>query len=130
MKAKTNKHVLTIIRNIKALTMLELANKSGRMIHSISHYENRRVTPYPKTIKSIADILNIKPDILFYSFGMLPEDEMNKIKSDPFFYMEKIRKLCNNHSARYGNRDVDYDGLNRVRAFDYITKESLDDTDL
>lgn len=86
---------------------------------SLSEYENHKIIPLRKTIINIANALNIAPDIIFYSFGYFGDKEIEIIKNDPFYYMEKIKELCNNHDNRYGKESVNLDDLNRTRAFEY-----------
>lgn len=98
----------------------KITYSDGTHIHGIHAMEDG-VTKYPResTVICISEALGIKPDILLYSFGHLPDKEKDIISSDPFFYREKILELCNNHNNRYTQR-VDLDLLNLKRAADYI----------
>ncbi len=118
--------LLRIFRQLQGITLQETSknigtDSNGRKIHltAISNYEREFYLPSRKTIKKMAEALRIMPDILFYSFGYLAEEEIEIIKSDPFYYMEKIKELCNNHVNRYGKERINLDELNRKRAFDY-----------
>lgn len=125
MKKNKVKHILTIFRKINNVPMRDVEDASGHRVHSISEYENNKRTPYKTTIVDIADCFKIKPDILLYSFGILPDEEMRIIKSDPFFYMEKIKELCNNHDNRYGEETIDLNQKNCYRALDYMKRGKL-----
>jgi hypothetical protein len=129
MDSKNIKHVQTVLRNIRGISLREVKEIAGHSIAGISLHENKIMHPDKKTILSIAKVIDIKPDILFYSYGILPESEASIIKQDPFYYMEKIRKICHNHEKRYGNEEFDLNKLNSSRAFEYIVKEDKNDKD-
>lgn len=123
MKDEKIKHILTLTRRFRGVSLVDVRHKgTGERIHSMSEFENNKRTPSGKMILDIAEDLDVHPDILFYSFGILPKYESDIIKLDPFFYLEKIKYLCNNHKSRYGNRDIDLNKLNDLRMFDYINK--------
>lgn len=128
--------LLRIFRQLQGITLQKTSknigkDNKGRNIHlsAISNYENEFFLPSRKTIKKIAKALKIMPDVLLYSFGYLGEEEIEIIKSDPFYYMEKIKELCNNHDDRYGKERIDLDELNRKRAFDYQENYRRNDND-
>lgn len=126
--SKNNKNDIQIIfRNIRRINLNKMVDLTKCCIASLSNHENYKVTPKVKNVLIVAKALNVKPDILLYSYGILPEDEQKIIKSDPFYYMEKIKKLCNNHSKRYGDEEVDLSTLNNLRAFEYALKGDNDD---
>jgi transcriptional regulator with XRE-family HTH domain len=120
------KHILRVIRKIQGMFQSDV-QRNGHKIESISLFENNVLTPSRKTIIGIAKALKVKPDVLFYSFGILPDEEMNIIKSDPFYYMQKIKKLCYNHDNRYGENDFDLNQMNYARAVDYINSGKAKD---
>jgi len=120
--------ILKIFRQIQGYTLARIAKnicrykkgaKNNGSSATASYYESGTIIPSRKKIKTIAKILNISPDIIFYSFGCFGDEEIEIIKSDPFYYMEKIKELCNNHADRYGNEKVNLEDLNRIRAFEY-----------
>lgn len=129
MKEKKIKHVQAFFRNVRGLTLKNVKDLTGRSQASTSLNENLKVIPARKTILNIAKILGINSKILFYSYGLVPKNIQEMIKSDPFYYMEKLEKLYYNHEKRYGGEDVDLDKLNAARAFEYIVKESKDEKD-
>jgi transcriptional regulator with XRE-family HTH domain len=129
MDSKKVKHIQTILRTVRGLSLREVREITGHSITGMSLHENKIMVPDKKIILSIANVLDVNPDILFYSYGILPEYEEGIIKEDPFYYMDKIRKICHNHEKRYGDKDVDLNKLNAARAFEYIVKESKDGKD-
>ncbi|MGN6560729.1 MAG: hypothetical protein ACTHJ2_09420 [Candidatus Nitrosocosmicus sp.] len=120
----------TLLRTLRLMSGVQVkdiknrygVNKKGGQVTSLHKYEKRKFDPDHKTIKGISESLGINPDILFYTYGLLPEEDREIIKEDPFFYMEKIKKLLNNHEKRYGKKNVDMAQLNINRCYDYIEK--------
>ncbi len=129
MDSKKIKHVQTLFRNIREMSLREIKNLTGRAEASISLNENLKIIPGIKTIFMVSEALEINPKILFYSYGMLPDKIQVMIRSDPFYYMEKIEKLYYNHEKRYGSEEFDLNKLNASRAFEYIVKEDKNDKD-
>jgi len=129
MKSKKIKHVQALFRNIRGISLKDIQNLKGHTPNSICLHENSKSIPETKTIFNVSDVLEINPNILFYSYGILPPRILSMIKSDPFFYMEKIEKLYYNHDKRYGNEEFDLNKLNGLRALEYIVKESKNDKD-
>lgn len=124
MKKQKKKHILTLFRNTKCMRLVDLSEATGHMISSLSHYERGVLIPLPSTVISLAKGLGINPDVLFYSFGLLPKEEMGIIMSDPFYYMDKIKKLCNNSNRKKDCNDEDVNHNNTLKVFNYISKES------
>ena len=123
MKEKKIIHILSIMRRMKAVSLMNVEEKTGHRIHNVSDYERLIRQPFPKTLLRLADVVDADPEVLYYSFGMLPDDVMKVIRSDPFYYMEKLRKLCDNHKYRYGKGvKVDLNDLNKARVFDYLNR--------
>jgi len=129
MANKKIKHVQTIFRNIRGLSLRDIEERTGHHINSISLHEQLKDIPRQKTILNVSNILEINPNILYYAYGNLPAKILDMIKSDPFYYMEKIEKLYYNHDMRYKNEDIDLNKLNGVRALEYIVKDSKNDKD-
>lgn len=123
MKHKKKSHILKLFRNTKCMRLADLSEKSGLSLGSISLYERGKLIPLQNTIFNLAKTLGINPDVLFYSFGYLPEKEMKIIMDDPFYYMDKIRKLCDNSRRRVHVPDEEMNSLNATRVFNYISKE-------
>ena len=126
MKTKI-KHVQTIFRNIRGLSLKQIEEITGHPNNCISLHEQLKEVPRNKTVINISNALEINPKILFYAYGTLPPRILDMIKSDPFYYMEKLEKLYYNHEKRYSGEDVDLNKLNSARAFEYIVKENKDD---
>jgi hypothetical protein len=126
---KKIKHTQTIFRNIRGLSLKEIEERTGHPRNCISLHEQLKEVPRNKTILNVSNVLEINPKILFYAYGALPQRILDMIKSDPFYYMDKIEKLYYNHEKRYGGEDVDLNKLNAARAFEYIVKESKDGKD-
>jgi hypothetical protein len=123
MTGKVNRRYNTILRIMRDhlnVTLHEIRHSNGSIIRGASFYERNLRDPLLETALAIAESLEVKPDLLLYSFGILPKEDKEIIKSDPFFYMEKIKKMCNNHDNRYGKEDVDLYSLNVTRVSDYI----------
>jgi hypothetical protein len=129
MTNKKVKHVQVLFRNIRGVSLKEIKDLTGHTTNSICLHENLKSQPEVKTIINVSKVLDINPKILFYAYGTLPTRILEMIKSDPFYYMEKIEKLYYNHEKRYGNEDVDLNKLNCIRALEYIVKESKDEKD-
>ena len=125
-KSKKNE-VQKIFRHMRKMSLEKMVGLTKCCISSLSNHENYIIKPRIKNIHKIAEALNINPDILLYSYGILPEHAQEIIKSDPFYYMEKINKMCNNHSKRYGNEKIDLSNLNKLRAYEYILKGEKDE---
>lgn len=123
-KKKTNNKatVLKLIRQLRNFSLKKLQEKIGIHANLANRYENEVLTPSKETVIRLADGLDVKPDVLLYAFGYLPENEMNIIKEDPYYYMDKIQKMCKNHAARYAEENTNIDDLNIARTYDYIIK--------
>jgi hypothetical protein len=120
IKTKKLRPILNIIRTLMDVQLNRITYADKRQIPGINHMEAGDIKyPRASTITCIAESLGIRPDILLYSFGHLPDKEREIVSSDPFFYREKILELCNNHESRY-QEQVDLDFLNIKRAADYI----------
>jgi len=119
MSEKKPTHIQRIFRNIRGLSLVEIQKMTGHGVATNSLNEKSKKNPSTKIVLSMAKVLEIKPDVLLYSFGYIPETERNIIKEDPFYYMEKIQKICYNHEYRYKD-EVDLNKLNNLRAFEYI----------
>jgi transcriptional regulator with XRE-family HTH domain len=119
-------NVLRLIRRIRDLSLHSLETKCKVGVTLLSSYENDKLTPSRETISRIANSLEIKPEILLYAYGYLPEKEMNIIRSDPYYYMDKIQKMCKNHDIRYSEENVNIDDLNMTRTYEYIIKSMED----
>jgi hypothetical protein len=102
------------------ITLHQIRYKNGSIVRGASVYERNIREPRIETALVIAESLKVNPDLLLYSFGILPKEDKEIIKSDPYFYMEKIKEMCNNHNNRYGKEDVDLYSLNVMRVSDYI----------
>jgi transcriptional regulator with XRE-family HTH domain len=125
-KYPNQKTILKLFRSLKQFTLASFKEKTGIHTSLINHYENNLSTPSRETIAKIAKGLDINPDILFYSFGYLPEKERDIIRSDPYYYMDKIQKMCKNHATRYSEENINLDDLNMTRTYDYIIKSMED----
>ena len=55
---------LRAVRERLALTQEELADKAGVSRLTVSRIESGRVEPYPKTIRRLAEVLDVKPSDL------------------------------------------------------------------
>ena len=119
MKRRYNT-ILRIMRDHLDITLHDIKYKDGSIIRGAAFFERNIKEPRRDTALSVAESLNVDPDVLLYSFGILPQKEKDIVKSDPFFYMEKIKKICDNHETRYGNEDVDLYSLNVARVSQYI----------
>ncbi len=119
MKRRYNT-ILRIMRDHMNITLRQIQYKNGTIIRGASSFDRDLREPRRDTAMCIAESLGVDPDILLYSFGLLPIFEKDIIKSDPFFYMEKIKKMCDNHDTRYGDEDVDLYSLNVARVSKYI----------
>lgn len=127
MSKRKKNEIQVLFRNIREMSLEKMVKLTKCCISSISNHENYIMQPRIKNIYKVAKALKINPDILLYSYGILPEYEQQIIKSDPFYYMEKINKICNNHSKRYGNEEIDLSNLNQLRVYDYILKGEKDE---
>lgn len=135
---KSNKKIYdkkyTLLRTLRFMTGVPVKdiknkygrNKKGGNVTSLHLYEERKHEPEGTTIIGISESLGIKPDILFYIYGLFPPEDKKKIIEDPFFYMEKIKKLLNNHEKRYGKKNVDMAQLNINRCYDYIEQSKYE----
>lgn len=118
--------ILKLIRTLRNFTLLSFKEKSGIHTNLINNYENNLNTPSREMIARIAEGLEVKPDVLLYAYGYLPEKEMNIVRSDPYYYMDKIQKLCKNHNSRYSEENIDLNDLNLTRTYEYIIKSMED----
>lgn len=125
MTNKKNRSILRILRTLLDVKLKDIKQKNGTQIQGILYYEAKTANPLASTVECIAFAYGLKPDILLYSFGYLPEKEKAVISSDPFFYSEKIKELCDNHKNRYGKK-IDLDILNMQRCADYIANNRID----
>jgi hypothetical protein len=123
------KHVQSLFRRIRGMSLKAVGETTGHQQNNLSLHEQLKETPKIKTIINVSNALQINPKILFYAYGSLPQRILDMIKSDPFYYMDKLEKLYYNHEKRYGGEDVDLNKLNAARAFEYIVKESKDGKD-
>lgn len=115
------------MRKLKDISIIKVKEKCGNKIYNVSAYERDERTPYVSTVFKLASAIEADPEVLFYSFGVLPPDITEIIKSDPFYYAEKIKELCDNHKSRYGvDVEVDLNDLNRMRSINYLFKEKGD----
>jgi hypothetical protein len=124
MNKKKPRHILKILRTLLDIDLNKIRYKNNSLIMGIPYYESLAKNPLRSTVESIAYALKLNPDILFYSFGFLPEKERQIIISDPFFYSEKIKELCNNHENRYESK-VDMEILNIKRCAEYIEENTI-----
>lgn len=127
MAQKKIKHIQTLFRNIRGLSLKQVSTATGHTENTLCLHETLKKTPNIKTAINVGNALEINPKILFYAHGTLPERILDMIKSDPFYYMEKIEKLYYNHEKRYGGMDVDLAKLNVTRALEYIVKGNKDE---
>jgi transcriptional regulator with XRE-family HTH domain len=126
-KRNSNKKtILKLFRSLKQFTLLSFKEKTNIHANLMNHYENNLSTPSRETIARIADGLEVKPDVLLYAYGYLPDHEMILIKEDPYYYMDKIQKMCKNHASRYSEDNVNIDDLNIARTYEYIIKSMGD----
>lgn len=123
---KENKYprnkALKMIRTIRGISLRELQEKSDTSLNLLSFYETGKSIPSRETVFKIAKGLEVKPDVLLLSCGYLPDKEMNIIKEDPYYFMDKIQKMCNDAESRYSKENVNVDDLNVARTYDYIIK--------
>lgn len=119
-------NVLKLMRRIRNLNLKNLQEKSKVGLNLISSYENDKITPSRETIIRLANALAVTPDVILYAHGYLPENEMNIVRSDPYYYMDKIQKICKNHATRYSEENTNIDDLNIARTYDYIIKSMED----
>lgn len=119
-------NVLRLMRRVRNLYLKDLQDKSGVGLNLICSYENDKMNPSRETIERIANSLEVKPDVLLYAYGYLPQKEMNIIRSDPYYYMDKIQKMCKNHESRYSEDNANVDDLNMTRTYEYIIKSMED----
>lgn len=125
-KEKQRNSTLRTLRKIKNLTLIELNAKCRIGVSLICSFENNKILPSREAVVKISEGLEVNPDILLLSFGYLPESEMNIIRSDPYYYMDKIQKICKNHATRYSEENTNIDDLNIARTYDYIIKSMED----
>lgn len=128
MTKKTRKdhsdNICSILRMVREKAHVDMKFENGKRIYGLAGYETRKLEPSKKMVLQIAKALNVKPDVLLYNFGFLAENDKKIIESDPFFYMNAIQKLCENHENRYGkNKPENLKLLNVERAILYC-KES------
>lgn len=129
MSKKKTKHIQTLFRNIRGLSLKQVGALTGHTENTLCLIEQLKKTPNIKTTINVGNALEINPKILLYAYGTLPERILEMIKSDPFYYMEKIEKLYYNHEKRYGGEEVDLAKLNATRALEYIVKGNKDEKD-
>ncbi len=127
MSKRKKNEIQVLFRNMRKMSLEKMVKLTKCCISTLSNSENYIVQPRVKNIYKMAKALNINHDILLYSYGILPQYEQQIIKSDPFYYMEKINKICNNHSKRYRNEEIDLSNLNQLRVYDYILKGEKDE---
>lgn len=121
-KKRKPKHIQALFRTLRGLSLKHVEELTGHLDTTISTHENFKTVPEVRTINNISKALDINPTVLYYSFGLIPDKIKEMIKSDPFYYMEKMEKLYYNHDKRYGKEDFDLDKLNMVRVFEYTMK--------
>ena len=113
-------NICSILRMIRGKALVDIKFENGKRICGLPGYETRKLEPSKKMVLEIAKSLGVNPDVLLYNFGFLSESEKKIIESDPFFYMNAIKKLCENHENRYGkNKPEDLKLLNVERAILY-----------
>jgi hypothetical protein len=118
-----NKHIFTIMRKFRDISLACVKTKDGKKIFNVSAYERLEKLPFVETVEKLANAIGADPEVLYYSFGLMPRDVVKIITSDPFYYNEKIKELCNNHEVRYGKDVVvNLNELNKVRSFNYLFK--------
>lgn len=121
-KIKKKSNISKLIRQLRNLNLKKLQEKTGVHSNLASRYENEILQPSKETVLRIASGLDVKPDVLLYAYGYLPEFEMKIIREDPYYYMDKIQKMCKNHATRYSEENISLDNLNMSRTYDYIIK--------
>lgn len=125
MTTKKNRSILRTLRTLLDVKLKDIKYTNGAQIQGILYYEAKTANPLASTVECIAHAYGLKPDILLYSFGYLPKKEKAIISSDPFYYSEKIKELCDNHNNRYG-KSVDIDILNMQRCAEYIANNRVE----
>jgi len=98
------------IRNQKGLTQRELGLRSGIASSYLSRIENRRLEPRPKTLRRIADALQVPISDLFQEGGSAQLSAQCVITSSGRCIMELLRsrrgKLVPVHYENYSPRQV------------------------
>lgn len=122
MKKNKPKHIQALFRNLRGVSLKHVEDLTGHVATNLSTHENLRTIPELKTILNVSKVLDINPTILLYTYGIIPDKIKEMIKSDPFYYMEKMEKMYYNHDKRYGSDEVDLDKLNILRVFEYTMK--------
>ena len=121
-KEKTKNNILTILRKVKNLTIGELNEKCRIGASLISRFENYKLIPSREAVIKISNALEVKPDLLLYMYGYIPEHEVNIFRKNPYYFMDKIKKMCKNEESRLLEENTNIDDLNIARTYDYIIK--------
>jgi transcriptional regulator with XRE-family HTH domain len=92
--------ILKIARTVRGYSLKELSIKSNTGINILQYYESDKHIPGDKKINILSNALNIKKELLYFSFGLLPPQIRDKVKNFPVYYMEKIIELCNDDPSK------------------------------
>ena len=120
--------ILKISRNFRGYNHGKLAEKLKIHQSFISYYENGRSIPKESKIIDIGNALEMDPDLLFYSFGLLPPHIKEKAKRFPFYFVEKMKEICESCKDLEKMSEKQLDEYNRVQIVSYMKRDTSNET--